>query len=136
MRWLWPSIRPGEIVACVSTSVAVDAPAAWGLAIHGGVPLVFAHAKHYKFLIIPEINLGITHRTEKSNANPAPPDISHSGFRMDLGGRIGSEIHFGFIGVPAVRVRYELESLSRPALEDIVRQRLRQAGFDRSASRP
>ena len=40
------------------------------------------------------------------------------------------------IGVPAVRVRYELESLSRPALEDIVRQRLRQAGFDRSASRP
>lgn len=88
-----------------NTTVTVDAPAAWGLAIHGGVPLVFAHAKHYKFLIIPEINLGITHRTEKSNANPAPPDITHSGFRMDLGGRIGSEIHFGFIGVPQLSLQ-------------------------------
>ncbi|MFN8498181.1 MAG: cyclic 2,3-diphosphoglycerate synthase [Anaerolineae bacterium] len=39
------------------------------------------------------------------------------------------------IALPAVRVRYELECLSQPSLEDIVRERLTADTFDRSAAR-
>ncbi|MFN8474873.1 MAG: cyclic 2,3-diphosphoglycerate synthase [Anaerolineae bacterium] len=39
------------------------------------------------------------------------------------------------IDVPAVRVRYELECLGQPTLEDIIRERLSRETFDRSAAR-
>ncbi len=79
------------------TTTTTDHPSAFGLALHGGVPIALAHGKHYTFLAIPEMNIGFTSGTIKqTNA----PDISLSGFRFDLGGRIGAEIHFGFIGLP------------------------------------
>lgn len=83
----------------------VDGPAAFGLALHGGLPLAFAHAKHYKFLLIPEVNVGFTRRGEKQNGNPAPPDIVRTGFRLDVGARVGTEIQFGFIGVPELALQ-------------------------------
>lgn len=88
--------------------VETDGPAALGLAFHGGLPLAFAHAKHYKFLLIPEFNVGFTRRGEKQNAPPgaaAPPDIVRSGFRLDVGARVGTEIQFGFIGVPELALQ-------------------------------
>jgi hypothetical protein len=88
-----------------NVSTEVDGPAAFGAAIHGGVPLALAHAKHYKFLVIPEINVGFTNRGEKQNGNPAPPDITRSGFRLDAGARVGTEIQFGFIGVPELALQ-------------------------------
>jgi hypothetical protein len=36
---------------------------------------------------------------------PTPPDIHHSGFRFDGGARIGTEIQFGFIGVPELALQ-------------------------------
>lgn len=95
----------GREVEQNNTTTSVDGPAVFGLALHGGVPLVFAHAKHYKFLLIPEFNVGFASRTEKQTGNPAPPDISRSGFRLDVGARVGSEIHFGFIGVPQLALQ-------------------------------
>ena len=83
----------------------VDGPAAFGLALHGGLPLAFAHAKHYKFLLVPEFNVGFTRRGEKQNGNPAPPDIERSGFRLDVGARVGTEIQFGFIGIPELALQ-------------------------------
>jgi len=87
-------------------TLSQDRPSVFALAIHGGVPLVLAHRKHYKFLLIPELNIGFA--TSSETPNPAPPgtgDISRSGFHLDLGARIGSEIHFGFIGIPELSLQ-------------------------------
>lgn len=85
-----------------------DAPSVFGMAVHGGVPLVFAHEKHYKFLLVPELNVGFAKATFTPNVAPgapAQPDESHSGFHLDVGARVGAEVHFGFIGVPALSLQ-------------------------------
>lgn len=77
-------------------------PAALGIAVHGGVPLVLGHQKHYKFLVIPELNFGITRRTIETTNQP---DVHLGGWRLDIGARAGAEIHFGFIGVPQLALQ-------------------------------
>jgi hypothetical protein len=80
-------------------TTSVDKPSLFGMAVHGGVPLAFAHGRHYSFLVIPEATIGFATGTIKeTGANPIDQNLS--GFKLDLGGRIGAEIHFGFIGIP------------------------------------
>lgn len=86
------------------TTTTTDQAARFGLALHGGVPIAFASFKHYKFLVIPEVNLAFA-RSSVSPTNPDNSDITLSGFQLDLGGRIGGEIHFGFIGVPQLSLQ-------------------------------
>ncbi len=89
-------------------TTTTDAPSVFGTAVHAGVPLVFAHQKHYKFLLVPELNVGFAKATFTPNVpqgQPAQPDISHSGFHLDVGARIGAEIHFGFIGIPSLALQ-------------------------------
>ncbi|MBS2016553.1 MAG: hypothetical protein JST00_26955 [Deltaproteobacteria bacterium] len=89
-------------------TVTTPAPDIFGMAIHGGVPLVFAHAKHFKFLLVPELNFGFaTSKVQPPSAPGAPPnpETSHSGILFSVGARIGSEIHFGFIGVPQLALQ-------------------------------
>ena len=92
-----------------NVTTTTDQAGLFGMAFHGGVPLVLAHQKHYKFLLIPELNLGFATQTETppnpTNAPNAPGDISRTGFHIDIGARIGSEIHFGFIGVPQLSLQ-------------------------------
>jgi hypothetical protein len=98
------TVGPGPGGAIVTTSQ--DRPSVFGLAIHGGVPLVLAHQKHYKFLLIPELNIGFATSSETpQNAAPGTGDISRTGFHLDIGARIGSEIHFGFIGIPQLSLQ-------------------------------
>jgi hypothetical protein len=87
-----------------NATTTTDGPAVFGLAFHGGVPLAFAHAKHYKFLVIPELNIGFTRRNE-TQPNGQQPDVNRSGFRFDIGGRVGAEIQFGFIGIPQLALQ-------------------------------
>lgn len=72
------------------------------IALHGGVPLVPAYGKHYKFLFVPEINLATAFETESA---PGVPDQGRSGLLIDLGARVGTEIQFGFIGVPQLALQ-------------------------------
>jgi hypothetical protein len=79
---------------------STDKPGQIGFAIHGGVPFNVAYGTHYVFQIVPELNLGFTSATLKGT-----PDVSLSGFRLDIGARAGAEIHFGFIGVPELALQ-------------------------------
>lgn len=79
--------------------VEVDRNSFTGFVVHGGVPLSLASVDHFSFQVIPEANVGFTGAT----TDPAPAvdgDISHSGFHLDVGARVGAEIHFGFIKLP------------------------------------
>jgi hypothetical protein len=91
-----------------AVDTTTDAPSVLGVAVHGGVPLVFAHQKHYKFLLVPELNVGFAHATFSPTVQmgqPAQPDTTHSGFLLDVGARVGAEIHFGFIGIPSLALQ-------------------------------
>ncbi len=99
-----------------NSTVSTDVAGVFGLAFHGGVPLVLGHQKHYKFLLIPELNVGFATQTETPPATggaAAPGDISRTGFHIDLGARIGTEIHFGFIGVPQLSLQATVGLLAR-----------------------
>jgi hypothetical protein len=88
-----------------NVETTTDGPAILGGALHAGLPLAFAYGKHYKFLLVPEVNLGLTRRVEKQTGANPPPDIVRSGFRFDIGARVGTEIQFGFIGVPELALQ-------------------------------
>ena len=80
-----------------------------GFLLHAGLPLALSAEKHFVFEVVPEANIGFSSGTIKeqpyvpaAQANPPPAqgDIKLSGFRFDIGARVGTELHFGFIGVP------------------------------------
>jgi hypothetical protein len=87
----------------------VDKTSNFGFAFHGGVPIAFAHGKHYTFLAIPGFTVGATTGTFKPQApggmGTAPPEQDLSGFLFDIGARIGAEVHFGFIGIPELALQ-------------------------------
>ena len=95
--------------------VTYDMPSQTGFLIHAGVPLALAAEKHFTFEAIPEVNVGFASGTYKfqshdilapGQAAPTyPNDVSLSGMRLDVGGRIGAEIHFGFIGIPQLALQ-------------------------------
>jgi hypothetical protein len=83
------------------TSTTTNAPSATAFLLHGGVPLALASSRHFVFEVVPEANLGLAFG---STSAPAPgggnQNVSLNGFRLNVGARVGGEIHFGFIGVP------------------------------------
>lgn len=78
-------------------------PTIFGFALHGGVPIALATAKHFTFEIIPEVTFGYA-TSSVEQPNPAP-NISVNGLRLDIGGRVGAEINFGFIGLPQLALQ-------------------------------
>jgi hypothetical protein len=72
--------------------------------LHGGVPLALAGSRHFSFQIVPELNLGIASSTA-AGAGPGGADIDYSGFHLDVGARAGTEIQFGFIGIPELSLQ-------------------------------
>jgi hypothetical protein len=90
--------------------VTYDTPSQTGFLVHAGVPLALKSEKYFTFEAIPELNVGFASGTFKHQATTIsapgataatyPNDISLSGMRLDIGARIGGEIHFGFIGIP------------------------------------
>jgi hypothetical protein len=69
--------------------------------LHGGVPLALAGSKHFSFQVVPELNLGFS----SSTVAGGPADVDLNGFHFDLGARAGTEIQFGFIGIPELSLQ-------------------------------
>lgn len=78
-----------------------DPPSSWAFVLHGGVPLALASGPHYTFEIVPEANVGLG----GGKAEMGGTDISHKGFLLDVGARVGAEIQFGFIGLPELALQ-------------------------------
>jgi hypothetical protein len=78
-------------------------PGAMGFLLHAGVPLVLGTpGAHHTFQVVPELNLGFGSSKVKGNGQP---DTDLSGFRLDVGARAGTEIQFGFIGLPKLALQ-------------------------------
>jgi hypothetical protein len=101
------------------TSTDVNSPHFFGMALHGGLPLVFATSKHFAFEVVPEMNIGfVSGGWTATGNNDNNADLS--GFLLELGARVGAEIQFGFIDIPqlalqgsvGVHMRYEGRSES------------------------
>lgn len=86
-----------------SGSMSAPSDNAFAFAFHAGVPLAIFHAEHYKFLIIPELNIGGVGGTFFGASSDQ--DQGRNGFLFQIGGRVGAEIHFGFIDVPQLSLQ-------------------------------
>ena len=84
-----------------NTSTDVNLPHFFGMALHGGLPLVFASSAHFAFEVVPEMNIGFVTGGWTGPNN----DVSLSGFLLELGGRVGAEIQFGFIDIPQLALQ-------------------------------
>lgn len=79
----------------------VPDPTIWGLALHLGVPLSFYNDEHYKFLLLPELNFGMSFGATEDDPNVDGDQAIRQRARLVGGGlRAGAEIHFGMIGLP------------------------------------
>jgi hypothetical protein len=76
----------------------------FAMTIHAGVPLAIFHAEHYKLLIIPEANLGFATGT-LFHPTDSDLDRGRNGFLVQLGARVGGEIHFGFMDIPQLSLQ-------------------------------
>ena len=90
-------ITGGSTARTGNTSVETNDPSLFGMALHGGLPLVFASGSHYAFQLVPELNFGF--------ATGSRGDADISGVLLQLGARAGAEIQFGFIGIPQLALQ-------------------------------
>lgn len=99
----------GDLTNFVQADVKNSKVSQLGFVLHGGVPLALHAEKHWVFQVVPEFNVGFSSGTQKPDEvyidpNTTPPtkpnDIKLSGLMFDFGVRAGTELHFGFIGVP------------------------------------
>jgi hypothetical protein len=125
----------------ISDREDVPDPTIWGLALHLGVPLSFYNDEHYKFLLLPELNFGMSFGATEDDPNVDGDQAIRQRARLVGGGlRAGAEIHFGMIDLPmlaltgTVGVRLNYHDASVEAAENgVVVTRVR-SGFAASTS--
>jgi hypothetical protein len=78
--------------------ITVDSDTRTTFVLHGGVPLALANSGHFSFQVTPELDVGFGSGTLHAMAPAVNTD--QSGFLLQVGGRVGGEVHFGFIGIP------------------------------------
>jgi hypothetical protein len=131
----------GERADDIADREDVPDPTIWGLALHLGVPLSFYDDEHYKFLLLPELNFGMSFGATEDDPNVDGDQAVRQRARLVGGGlRAGAEIHFGMIDLPmlaltgTVGVRLNYHDSSVEAAENgVVVTRVR-SGFAASTS--
>ena len=79
---------------------------AFGFALHGGVPLALAHSGHFVFEIVPLLNFVIASGSfEDTPMGGMTTSQDISGMLIEVGARVGAEIHFGFIDLPSLSLQ-------------------------------
>jgi hypothetical protein len=72
----------------------------FGFALHGGVPIVLAHSGHFVFEVVPVLNFGIASGSIEVPVGMMTNTTDVSGMLVEVGAKVGAEIHFGFIDLP------------------------------------
>jgi hypothetical protein len=84
-----------------TTTSSADKATVTAFLLHLGAPLSLVEGQHISLQIGPEVNFGYATSTVKPAAQPDPPPAADlSGFRIDVGARVGAEVYFGFIDLP------------------------------------
>jgi hypothetical protein len=94
----------GTTIETGNATTHANGPSVFALALHGGLPLVFAASKHFAFEVIPELNIGFS-TGGIDDETMANQDRDLSGFLFEIGGRVGAEIQFGFIDIPQLALQ-------------------------------
>jgi hypothetical protein len=84
-------------------SASSAAPSSFGLDVHAGLPIALTSSSHYVFEVVPETLVGFTTGIIQGGARV--PNQNLGGFLLNAGARVGSEIHFGFIGIPQLALQ-------------------------------
>jgi hypothetical protein len=119
--WLTPMIGIDGGIGFMTTSgsttnaagVSVDDPSRTAFVLHGGVPLALASSGHFSFLVTPELDVGFGSGSNPGAGGAAATDLS--GFLLQVGARVGGELHFGFIGVPQLAIDASVGAFLRSA---------------------
>lgn len=84
-----------------TTTSSADKATITSFLLHAGVPISLAAGDHISLQVGPEVNFGWAGTKVKPGAQPnPPPEASLTGFRIDVGARVGGEVQWGFIGIP------------------------------------
>jgi hypothetical protein len=79
----------------------VDKQTVFSMLAHAGMPFNVASGKHISLQLIPEMNLGFAVSSVEPTQQPnPPPNATLTGVRLDVGARLGGEVHFGFMDIP------------------------------------
>ena len=84
-----------------TTTIETNEPSLFGMSLHAGLPLALAASQHFVFELIPEFNFGFVTGGRELGDNDA--DIT--GILLEVGARVGGEVHFGFIGIPQLALQ-------------------------------
>ncbi len=84
-----------------------------GVAAHAGLPLAFFYRRHYAFLLVPEVNVGFGTATIDPDPDFDDDETKLRGLLFEGGARIGSEIHFGFMGIPELSLQASVGAYAR-----------------------
>lgn len=93
----------GGTIDMPTVTTDISTPSWFALTLHAGLPVAFYEGKHYTFLFIPELDFALGSGTIYGATPDADENVG--AIRFALGGRIGSEIHFGFIGIPELSLQ-------------------------------
>lgn len=114
---LWIGSTSTEVSVPNAASVSTDGPKPTAFVLHAGVPLALASSRHFAFEVIPEANFGYA-KVSQDAALTADNITKQAGTHLDVGARVGGEVHFGFIGIPqlsligSVGLRFNYDSLT------------------------
>jgi hypothetical protein len=110
--------RSSEVTPAGGPTTTASGPKPTAFMLHAGVPLALTSAKHFAFEVIPEANFGLAQMSQDATLDPVTNITKQSGTHLDVGARVGAEIHFGFIGVPqlslvgTVGLKFNYDSVS------------------------
>lgn len=90
------------------TVTPIPVEAATAFALHAAVPIALANSSHFVFEVMPNVNFGIA-TGSLEDPNPMTGAMLDtwdlSGMLFEIGGRIGGEMHFGFIDIPELALQ-------------------------------
>jgi hypothetical protein len=85
----------------VGIDSAADKQTVLAFMYHLGVPIALYSGQHLSLQLTPEVTFGHAHSSiEPALQADPPPAATVTGFRLDVGGRVGAELQWGFLGVP------------------------------------